>query len=188
MCPASASRASECASSPARTSATMNAATTPNAASSQRRSCALATGCSWPCPWPCWWSCPTVPTVSPPGRERATLGVAGGALHADQGPLVELGQGGGAGVRAGRADAGADRVEEILHAGAGRVQELSSGGDALLEQCLAGALEGGLGAGPAGHGAGRRHAEAVLVQPAVRRDVQVARGLVGAGEPGAHHD
>ena len=78
---------------------------------------------------------------SPAGVERPALGVARRGLHADHRALVQLLERCRAGVGAGRAHAGGDRVDEVLDARTGRVEVLPSGRDALLEQRLAGAVE-----------------------------------------------
>ena len=75
----------------------------------------------------------------------AALVVAGAALHADDGALVELGEVGGAGVRARRAHAGDDLVEDVLDARPLRVEVHPRRADALLEQLLAGPLEDAVG-------------------------------------------
>ena len=49
------------------------------------------------------------------------------------------------------------------------------------------AVERGLLGRAGAHGARRRHPEALLVRPTVGVDMQVARGLVRPGEPGADH-
>src|SRR5262245_40234465 len=81
------------------------------------------------------------PGRSPIGPERATFLVAGGALHADDRPLVELRDRPGAGVGAGGTNAGHDVVEDVLHARAVRVEVHPRARDALLEQLLTGPFE-----------------------------------------------
>ena len=91
--------------------------------------------------WPDGWA-------GRPGRgQRTALLVAGGALHADHGPLVQLGDGPGAGVGAGAADAGDDLVDDVLDARPLGIDVHPRGADALLEQLLAGPVELGLLAG-----------------------------------------
>ena len=67
------------------------------------------------------------------------------------------------------------------------VEEHPRGRDALLVEGLAGTVEGAVGRRTVGDRAGRGHPEALLVGTAVGVDVQVARRLVGPGEPGADH-
>ena len=124
---------------------------------------------------------------SPGGVQRASLGEAGGALQADGGPLVELLEGPGPGVRAAAAQAGDDLVEHVLDARAGRVDVHPSRADALLEHRLAGALVGRVARGPAAHRPRRRHAERLLELAARLVGVEVAGRLEGAGEPRADH-
>ena len=96
-------------------------------------------------------------------------------------PLGELLEVGGAGVRAGRADPGDDRVDEVLDARALGVQEHPPAGDALLEQAPCG--PGRTRSSPLVRLATAR-AEAIpklsLYGAAVGVDVQVAGRLVGA--------
>src|SRR5579859_5189830 len=157
MWPASVIRASECASSPATNSPTMNATISASAPASQRRSaCAAAARPAEPCPCPCrsligpaFHGAPAFygalgprsaaervlrsSSASPAAVEGATLRVTGGGLHADRRAFGELGQCGGPRVRTGRTHSGGDVVEQVLHAGTLRVQVLPPRGDALLE-------------------------------------------------------
>src|SRR3954471_3818325 len=128
-----------------------------------------------------------------PGRlpadlDRPALVVAGPALHANHGALVELLEVAGAGVGAGAAQAGHDLVDDVLDAGALGIDVHARRGDALFEQLLAGPLERVLVAGAVLDGAVRGHAEALLVEPAVRVAHRIGRGLVGPGQPRAEHD
>ena len=93
----------------------------------------------------------------------------------------------GAGVGAGRAHPGADLVDEVLDAGAVRVEVHPRRRDALLVEALAGPVVRRVRAGAVRHRAGRGHPEGHLVGTAVGVDEQVARRLVGAGEPGPDH-
>ena len=127
------------------------------------------------------------PAPSPATRQGVSLGEAGRGLHTERRALVELLERRGAGVGAGRAHAGADAVEQVLHARALGVELHARGRDALLEQPLAGAVERRVAARAGGDGALRRHAERLLVRRAVLVAQQVAGRLVGAREPRAHH-
>src|SRR4051794_14681448 len=86
---------------------------------------------------------------SPADVERLALGVAGGALHADDGSLVELLERSCPGIAAFAAQAGNDAVDEILDAGAFRIEIHPRGRDAFLEQPLARPVEGAVSLGPA---------------------------------------
>ena len=79
--------------------------------------------------------------VSPAAGKRASLGESSGRLDADDGAVGELLEVVGAGVRAGRADARADLVDEVLDARAFGVEEHPRGRDALLVERLAGPVE-----------------------------------------------
>src|SRR4051812_20348415 len=125
--------------------------------------------------------------TSPGGEERLALGVAGGALDADDGPLVQLFERPRAGIAARAAQPGDDVVDEVLDAGTLRVEVHARRRDAFLEQRLARAVEARLPLGAAADGTCRGHAERLLEQPAIRVAVHVARRLVRAGEPRAHH-
>src|SRR4029079_18906499 len=125
----------------------------------------------------------SVTTASPAAGQGLSLVVPGPGLHSDDRTLVQLLEGPGADVGAGAAHAGGDLVEQVLDAGAGRVDQHPRARDALLEQALARPVEGTVVAAPGGHCAGRRHAEALLVGPTTGVGVQVARALVGPGEP-----
>src|SRR3954451_125768 len=125
--------------------------------------------------------------LSPAGRQRPALLVAGGALHPQHRPLVQLVDRAGPGVGARGPDAGHDAVDEVLDARPGGVQVHPGRADALFEQPGAGPLEPGGPAGACLHRAGRGHPEALLVPAAGAVVVQVAGALVGAGEPGADH-
>src|SRR5919197_3294876 len=120
--------------------------------------------------------------------QRAPLVEASGGLDADDRALVQLLDRGRAGVGACRADASGDGVDQVLDAWPVRVEELPAAGYALLEQRLAGPLERGVTGCPARNRTRRGHPEAVLVEAAVRRHVQVARRLVRPREPRANHD
>src|SRR5207249_217147 len=76
---------------------------------------------------------------------------ARGGLHTDHRAVVQLVEGAGARVGAGRADPGADLVEHVLHTGTDGVEQLPRAGDALLEQGLAGAVERALFPGACAH-------------------------------------
>src|SRR3954447_7234279 len=89
---------------------------------------------------------------SPAGRERAALLETGAGLHADDGALGELLQGGRARVGAGAAHARRDVVEQVLDAGSLRVEVHPRGRDPLLEERLARAVEAAVTRGPGGHG------------------------------------
>src|SRR5690606_29548358 len=99
----------------------------------------------------------------------------------------ELGEARGARVGRGAAQARRDLVEQVLDARTLGVEEHAAGADALLVESLARALE----RRPAGRArrdrARRGHAEALLVEAAGAVVVQVARRLVGAGEPRPDH-
>src|SRR4051812_49968247 len=92
----------------------------------------------------------------PAGGQRTTFREPGGRLHPEDGALVELLQRAGPGVGARRADAGTDRVQQVFDAGASRVERHARGRDALLEQALAGAVEGVVRARAGADGALRR--------------------------------
>ena len=68
-----------------------------------------------------------------------------------------------------------------------RVEVHPRGGDALLVEALLRPVVRRLGGRPVGDRAGRRHPEGDLVGASVEVLHQVARRLVGAGEPGADH-
>ena len=104
-------------------------------------------------------------------------------------PLVELlSEVDGTGVGACRAQLPAVIVSmKVLDTWASRVQVLPSGGDALLEQALASAVEGALPGRPVGDRTGRGHAETLLVLSALGVGVQITRRLVRPGEPRADH-
>src|SRR4051794_5920828 len=124
---------------------------------------------------------------SPAGRERAALLETGAGLHADDGALGELLQGGRARVGAGAAHARRDVVEQVLDAGSLRVEVHPRGRDPLLEERFARAVEAAVTRGPGGHGTRRRHPVALLVGAALLVEHQVARALVGPGEPRPDH-
>src|SRR3954454_238613 len=124
---------------------------------------------------------------SPAGRQRTALLVAGRALHPQDSPLVQLVDGPCARVGAGRADAGHDRVDQVLDPRSRRVQVHPRGADTLLEQPGPGPLEARLRRCPGLDRPRRRHAEGLLVEPARAVVVDVAGRLVGAGEPRPDH-
>src|SRR6478609_417472 len=125
--------------------------------------------------------------TSPRLLERAALVEAGGGLDAHERTLAELREVGRTGVGAGRPDAGADLVDEVLDAGAVGVEVHPGGRDALFVEALAGAVVRRLLRRAVGDGAGRGHPERHLERAAVGVEHQVAGRLVGASEPGADH-
>src|SRR5699024_6049265 len=126
--------------------------------------------------------------ASAPGAgDGASLVVAGRALQADHGPLPELGRVGGTCIRVRGADPGGDLVEQVLDPAAALGEEHARGGDALLEQSLAGAGEGVLVRGAVRDRALGGHAEGCLVAPSALVRAHLAGRLVGAGEPGPDH-
>src|SRR5690606_38978161 len=102
------------------------------------------------------WSRPVVCTVlgtvfraaswavrsAPGARDRAPLGIAGCALQPDHGAVAELVRSRSARVGEGGADARGDLVEQVLDTALALGEVHAGGGDALLEQALAGAGEG----------------------------------------------
>src|SRR4029450_5052501 len=108
------------------------------------------------------------PVNGSPGRpERTTFVVSGMALDPDEGPFVELGDRRRPGVRARRADAGDDLVDDVLDARTHRIEVHPGARDPLFEKLLARPIELGLGAISILDGAVRRHPETLLVEPAV---------------------
>src|SRR5699024_1089495 len=99
---------------------------------------------------------------APGAGDRPPLGVAGGALQADHGPVSELLGAAGPRIGEGGAHPGGDLIEQVLDP-AGSREVHARGGDALLEQALAGSGEGILGGGAVGHGPLRGHPEVLLV-------------------------
>src|SRR5215211_7111755 len=123
----------------------------------------------------------------PAGLEGFALGVAGGGLDADDGALVELLEVGGPDVRAGAADAGDDRVEQVLDARAFRVEVHPSGRDSLAEEALPSPLEGRVVGRPRPDRTRGRHPEALLVDPTVAVAMRIPGRLVRPREPRPDH-
>src|SRR5690606_9881788 len=148
------------------------------------------------------WSTPVVCTVlgtvfraaswavrsAPGARDRAPLGIAGCALQPDHGAVAELVRSRSARVGEGGADARGDLVEQVLDTALALGEVHAGGGDALLEQALAGAGEGVLVGGAVRDGALGGHAEGLLVAAPGLVGAHLAGRLVGAGEPRADHD
>ena len=120
--------------------------------------------------------------------ERTPLVIAGVGLHADHCQLMELLEGGGAGVGAAAAQAGHDGINEILDARTLRIQIHPPGRDALLEQCRTRPIEARGVLGAHLHRARRGHPVRLLVHPTFRVGHQVAGALIRPGEPRADHD
>ena len=64
------------------------------------------------------------PLGSPAGGQWASFGEARGRLHTYDGPLVQLGQGGGADIGARAAQAGGDVVDQVLDTARPGVEDL----------------------------------------------------------------
>src|ERR1700755_2620822 len=115
---------------------------------------------------------------SPRRGQRPALPVAGRAMHAEHRALVQLLDRAGAGVGAGRADAGDDPVDQVLDAGALGVQVHPRRAEPLLAEARPRALEPRLARRPRLDRPRGGHAERLLVEPAAAVVVDVARALV----------
>src|SRR5699024_1007378 len=123
---------------------------------------------------------------APGAGDRPPLGVAGGALQADHGPVSELLGAAGPRIGEGGAHPGGDLIEQVLDpAGSREVQ--AGGGDALLDRALAGSGEGSLRGGAVDHGPLRGEPVVLLVAPSLLIGAHVTGRVVGAGQPGADH-
>src|SRR5699024_2395198 len=124
---------------------------------------------------------PLWPGSAPGARDRAALVVPGRPLQPDHRTLAELLRAGRACVGVGGADPGGDVVEQVLDPSPALGEVHARGGDALLEQSLAGAGEGVLVRGSVGDRPLGGHTEGLLVAPAVLVAAHLAGRFVGAG-------